>query len=146
MWRLWICLTLAACGAARDAVAVPPRPTVGLRSVAFVAEPPRHGWGGFAEGDAIEVTSVEGDRPTCAEGGTYVVHVRYTLSSRARAHVQVFQTGLDAKSESEGVDVVRGSGELNLPLKIIATGRPHASFYPLDHGEQFGGVYFRCDR
>jgi len=131
---LWAGLVLPGCATAPRSVVVVP----------FVTGPPV-----FPLGDGIEIEEIAGTRPRLEVGGVYVVTGRVRLISRDRARVDLFSTGGDDATRTEGyrsVEIPKGESEFHLAIAIRADGDLHLMLSAADDpyaNETFGGVYFR---
>jgi hypothetical protein len=102
----------------------------------------------FLPGDQITITEVRGTADKFALRQIYCVKGHYTLASHERAQLSV---GVTADNAADGTStgfkpqdtiVNKGEGTFTLLLPMACKGWPHASFYPTDGGNGFGGVYF----
>jgi hypothetical protein len=101
----------------------------------------------LADGDAINIVSVRGDRAQLEPGGTYLVEGTYTLASVPGADLALFLTsrgpsGPTPVSDAQHVQVTRGSGNFSLKETMPYDGWFHVSFYAPHEGHSHGGVYF----
>ena len=101
----------------------------------------------FAEQDSITITEVTGDVRRLVVGGTYSVKGNYILESPDQARIGVFVTttannGRSKIQQQQTAQLTRGSGEFGLSFQAVNPGQIHVSFYPVENGESFGGVYF----
>ncbi len=105
----------------------------------------------FAMGDNITVLEVRGTAKTFKPGNRYWIRGTYRLSSRDKATLSVFTTAKDAADgkgpvfAEQTIQIERGDGSFTLVLPMSYRGWPHASFYPAEGGEGFGGTYFGTD-
>ncbi|MFO0555499.1 MAG: hypothetical protein U0271_44390 [Polyangiaceae bacterium] len=102
----------------------------------------------FFGGDSIEITSVKADRSQFELGGTYEVRGRYKLVTRDAATLLLSVTATDtgggrSPSDPSSSRVLgRGEGEFVLHTTLTYFGKPHLTFYGVENGRPFGGVYF----
>ena len=113
-----------------------------LREVGFKAGPQL-----FRDGDSIKIEEVKATSSKLEIGETVVVSGTYTLSSHPEAKISIFvtQTEGDGKSEilpGQQLEIKEGQGEFELSIDIRHEGYLHVTFYPIDGGSGFGGVYF----
>ncbi|HEX4412131.1 MAG TPA: M56 family metallopeptidase, partial [Lacipirellulaceae bacterium] len=104
----------------------------------------------FLDGDDVTITEIRGTAKEFEPGNNYQIKGRYKLHSHAAAQLNAYTTAQEAKDgTSSGPDqktqsqkVSQGEGDFTLILPMTVHGWPHLSFYPIDGGEDFGGVYF----
>jgi hypothetical protein len=100
----------------------------------------------FAAGDQITIQQVRGTKATLATGETYVVEGTYTLTSRDAAEIALFVTTPDPTptriDPKQILKITNGTGTFRLVKTMTESGYPHVSFYPVNPGGSFGGVYF----
>jgi beta-lactamase regulating signal transducer with metallopeptidase domain len=102
----------------------------------------------FSDGDSITIREVRGTAATFEPGNIYWIKGTYTLGSHDQAALSANTTARDAANGTsptwkiQTTVVERGSGTFTLCLLMSSLGWPHLSFYPVDGGESFGGVYF----
>ncbi|MEQ9499101.1 MAG: hypothetical protein RIT81_19625 [Deltaproteobacteria bacterium] len=101
----------------------------------------------LAPGDLITIDRIVGERSSLEVGGHYVVHGRYRLASHARAKLllSVTTTDQDAAAQPTTIDLEAGEGTFTIPLELTAAGYPHVTFYEIETGRPFSGVYFGHD-
>jgi beta-lactamase regulating signal transducer with metallopeptidase domain len=95
----------------------------------------------FQNGDSIEITDLSGPAGVIRPGQTYTVSGRYTLRSHDYASLHVYATNGEVQS-SQGPSIKRGESQFTRTFTLLKEGDLHLSFYPVDGGESFGGVYF----
>jgi len=99
----------------------------------------------FAPGDRITIKSVRGNREHLEPGGRYVLEGSYTLASADSATL-VFScttrgpSGSTPVTDSEHVQITKGSGNFHLEKTLLNDGWPHVSLYV--NGDSHGGIYF----
>lgn len=93
-------------------------------------------------GDEIEITSIHGDKPGCAAGGTYAIRGRYVLGSRADAELVVSGPAHQSLVEKT---VARGSGEFDFTISVAQDGPLEAQFMKAGGGASAGGIIVRCE-
>jgi hypothetical protein len=100
----------------------------------------------FAGGDNITVEHVRGTMPGIAVGATYLVEGTYTLASREEADLSLFATTSDPTptpiDPGQTGRIQKGPGAFRLMKKMGTEGYLHVTFYDLQSGKGFGGVYF----
>jgi hypothetical protein len=101
----------------------------------------------FLDGDVIEITDVQATSPRLEQGDTVTVRGRYRLASHENAQLALYLTQTESGSPTETdptqvveVDGLRGKFELK--TTIAHRGALHVTFYELESGRPFGGVYF----
>jgi hypothetical protein len=108
--------------------------------------PIRLGDAHFEAGDSIVITNFQGTARTVMSKEIYAVEGTYTLGSRDEAEIAFFATvpnsGPTPVDPLQKMRVKRGSGRFHLERKAEPDGYLHVSFYPVDKGNGFGGVYF----
>jgi beta-lactamase regulating signal transducer with metallopeptidase domain len=95
----------------------------------------------FAEGDSIEIKEIVGTAGNLQPGNRYIVRGRYKLASADEAKLCLFATNGETKCQ-QGLDVGRGEGQFERTFDYLKEGGLHLSFYPVNGGNGFGGVYF----
>lgn len=101
----------------------------------------------FREGDAVEIEVVYAVKGTFEQGDTIVVRGHYRLGSHEAANLSLYitQTTGDGRAKfhpDQQLQIERGSGPFELRRKLPADGYAHVSFYTVNDGDGFGGVYF----
>ncbi len=104
----------------------------------------------FLNGDEITIVEVRGTVDTFATGNIYWIKGTYTLASHDKAELQASVTVMDSGTstarafavKAQNLIVSQGTGTFTLFLPMSYGGCPHVSFYPVDGGTGFGGVYF----
>jgi beta-lactamase regulating signal transducer with metallopeptidase domain len=102
----------------------------------------------FSPGDRIAITEVRGTAERFGPGQIYCIKGRYSLATHDRAQLSVGVTAQDAADgtrsgfDTQHMIVNKGDGTFTLFLPMTYKGSPHASFYPAEGGDGFGGVYF----
>ena len=101
----------------------------------------------FTNGDAITITSIRGTNSKIGKGGTYSIEGTYTLDSQDGAVLAAFVTtkensGTTAIDPTQQLKIGKGTGKFKLILTMHEKGFPHVSFYPVQGGDSFGGIYF----
>lgn len=101
----------------------------------------------FREGDDITIESIRGTASRIRQGGTYLVRGTYTLGSHDRANLLLANmvtqgSGRDTIDEDCLLEIERGTGRFELRKTITQPGFLHLTFYPIDGGDGFGGVFF----
>ncbi len=130
MWR--VCLLFFFVGGAH----------AGMRDVGFTLGPQL-----FLEGDRIKIEDVKATSSTFDVGTVVTVKGSYTLESHPEAKICIFvtQTEGDGKSKilpGQQREITKGAGDFELSIDIRHEGYLHVTFYPIDGGSGFGGVYF----
>jgi hypothetical protein len=110
----------------------------------FVIQP-ELGASEFAPGDGIVIASLRGDREHLETGGNYMLDGSYTLASAENADLAWFATshgpsGSTPVTDTEHIQIARGSGDFHLEKKLLGDGWLHVSFYV--NGRASGGIYF----
>ena len=101
----------------------------------------------FRDGDSIKIEEVKASSSRFQVGEKVTVSGRYTLSTHPEAQISIFltQTEGDGKSEilpGQQMEIKEGDGEFELTVDIRHEGYLHVTFYPIDGGRGFGGLYF----
>jgi beta-lactamase regulating signal transducer with metallopeptidase domain len=102
----------------------------------------------FLKDDEITILEVRGTAKTFAPGNIYWIKGTYTLASHDQAQLQASVTATESGAaagnwfKSQNLIVTQGTGTFTLFLPMTYTGFPHLSFYTVDGGNGFGGVYF----
>lgn len=101
----------------------------------------------FAPGDSITILHVQGTSDKIKVGETYSVDGTYELTSHDGADLAFYATTVGASGPTtvdpqQHVKVKKGSGSFHLVKTMGQDGYPHVSFYPLESGSGFGGIYF----
>ncbi len=101
----------------------------------------------FAPGDGITILQMRGTSEVIKVGETYSVDGTYELASHDRADLAFYATtigasGLTPVDPQQHINVKKGSGSFHLVKTMGQDGYLHVSFYPLESGSGFGGVYF----
>jgi hypothetical protein len=110
----------------------------------FVIQP-ELGASEFAPGDGIVIASLRGDREHLETGGNYMLDGSYTLASAENADLAWLATshgpsGSTPVTDTEHIQIARGSGVFHLEKKLLGNGWLHVSFYV--NGRGAGGIYF----
>ena len=101
----------------------------------------------FAPGDGITILQMRGTSEVIKVGETYSVDGTYELASHDEAALAFYATtigasGLTPVDPQQHINVKKGSGSFHLVKTMGQDGYLHVSFYPLESGSGFGGVYF----
>jgi len=101
----------------------------------------------FREGDHIVIEAVEASSSRFQVGETVHVKGRYTLQSREEAKIGIFVTQITGEGRSsilpeQQCAVNKGEGEFEVTIQIRHAGYLHVTYYPVEGGSGFGGVYF----
>jgi len=102
----------------------------------------------FLDGDNIVITDIHGTDDIVKQGNTYIIKGKYTLGSHDGASIQAHVTarnpaqGRSNTLKTQMQSISRGDGTFTLVLPMNIDGWPHVSFYPVEKGESFGGIYF----
>jgi len=101
----------------------------------------------FAPGDSITILQVRGTSEGITVGETYSVDGTYVLASHDAADLAFYATTVGASGPTpvdpqQHVKIKKGSGSFHLVKTMSQDGYLHVSFYPLESGSGFGGVYF----
>lgn len=101
----------------------------------------------YRDGDVIEITDVTATSPKLEQGDTVTVRGRYRLDSHEAADLCLFLTqtegdGLEETDATQTMRVERGHGKFELKTTIKHRGWLHVTFYDVETGKPFGGVYF----
>ncbi len=105
----------------------------------------------FLKGDLIDILEVRATSSRFEVGDQVKVKGRYQLSSHNAASISLFTTqtqgdGHEATDPSQSIRAESGTHEFELSCTIRKKGYLHVSFYDLEHGQGFGGVYFGSAR
>ena len=99
----------------------------------------------------MKILSVDSSSGDFTVGSTLTVSGSYALVSRdqAKLYFGVTETDASTKSSVEQPDCAlqlnAGTGTFEMSHTLQAEGFPHVTFYDLDSGKPFGGVYFGRD-
>jgi hypothetical protein len=95
-------------------------------------------------GDDVTILGVRGDRARLEVGGRYCVWGRFVLRSKPTASLCLWSTdGETEATEAQRCATVTGRGDFAFRFRVRGPlGQLHVSFYPVEGGEGFGGVYF----
>ena len=101
----------------------------------------------YRDGDVIEITEVTATSQNLEQGDSVTVRGRVRLDSRDSAQLCLFvtQTEGDGREETDRGQVTavdRGIKDFELRTTIKHRGALHVTFYDLQTGKPFGGVYF----
>jgi beta-lactamase regulating signal transducer with metallopeptidase domain len=104
----------------------------------------------FLNGDEITILEVRGTADTFVTENIYWIKGTYTLASHDKAALQASVTVTDSGTstarsfavKAQNLIVNQGTGTFTLFLPMSYSGCPHVSFYPVDGGTGFGGIYF----
>jgi hypothetical protein len=101
----------------------------------------------FAPGDSITIQQVRGTSEVIKVGETYSVDGTYELASHDGADLAFYATTIGAGGPTpvdpqQQIKVKKGSGSFHLVKTMDEDGYLHVSYYPLESGSGFGGVYF----
>jgi len=101
----------------------------------------------FAPGDGITILQMRGTSEVIKVGETYSVDGTYELASHDGADLAFYATTIGASGPTpvdpqQHIKVKKGSGSFHLVKTMGQDGYLHVSFYPLESGSGFGGVYF----
>jgi serine/threonine protein kinase len=117
--------------------------SVPAKKVDFVIGPKK-----FLTGDQIVIEDVWSELGTLANGDTVTVKGTYTLASQPNAALSFYvtQDSRDPPDHSSPPGITRqvraGSGSFEIKRPITCKGHLHVSFYDVQKGNGFGGVYF----
>lgn len=95
----------------------------------------------FRSGDSIRITNVQRGE------GILTVTADYELSSEPEARISLHITstkgsGWSRTAASQSKMISKGKGSVTLHHPNVTEGLPHVSFYPVNGGSSFGGIYF----
>jgi hypothetical protein len=101
----------------------------------------------FVPGDRITIAQVRGSSGAIKAGETYAVDGTYELASHEEADLAFFATTVGTSGPTpveprQHVHVQKGSGSFHLVQTMNQDGYPHVSFYAVQSGGLYGGVYF----
>jgi hypothetical protein len=101
----------------------------------------------FAPGDNLTILQVRGTSDVIKVGETYSVDGTYELTSHDGADLAFYATTIGASGPTpvdpqQHIRVKKGSGSFHLVKTMDQDGYLHVSFYPLESGSGFGGIYF----
>lgn len=129
-----------------SACASSPRTTDEPAPLAF-----EQGASAFPFGDDVAIQSVASSTGAMTVGSTLTVRGSYALVSRstAKLYLGLTKTGPGTISSTEqpgcALELNAGTGTFELVHTLQAEGFPHVTFYDLESGQPFGGVYFGLD-
>jgi signal peptidase I len=105
----------------------------------------------FHDGDRIHIEKVQATSSGFEVGERVTVKGTYILESHPDAQIGLSVTQTEGGGRSkilpgQRLEIKAGGGEFELSIEIQHPGYLHVTFYPLDRGCGFGGVYFGTSR
>jgi hypothetical protein len=101
----------------------------------------------FRDGDSITITEVKATSPDLKTGDKVIVKGHYTLASKPKASLSLFETAKKGPGEAEirpeqRIGISNGLGEFELSTTLEYDGYLHVTLYSVPEGKSFGGLYF----
>ena len=101
----------------------------------------------YRDGDVIRITNVTSTSPMLEQGDTVTVKGKVRLDSRAKANLALYLTqtegdGKEGTNKTQTMIVEEGMADFSLTATIKHRGVLHLTFYDIETGRPFGGVYF----